>query len=346
MTASPMWPNGGWPRSCPSPIASVRSSLSPSARATVRAICVTSSVCVMPRAVVIALGRDEDLRLVLQAPERLAVHDPVAVALQRRAQRAVGLLDRAAGGVGACRERRELLLLPRLAALGEALRDGARCGGGIHASILAAASAGVADAPRFGRPVGGRLACRCRRPRPRPPDRAAAPRASRAGRRAARRRPVAPVVAGARRRPGRRSEHHPPAPRGHDRLAAHVARRRRPRRARRRSASRSTPWSTTTRRAAPAARRAASPATSACRRSRSRRSPQPPAPGSAQPTAAAATTPRRSPTASTTLESTVKSLRPASPRPAGRRMRSTSCPSRIDDLASDVEKLKQTQTTP
>ena len=45
-TASPMCPNGGWPTSCPSPIASVRSSLSRSARATVREIWVASSVCV------------------------------------------------------------------------------------------------------------------------------------------------------------------------------------------------------------------------------------------------------------------------------------------------------------
>ena len=95
------------------------------------------------RAVVVALGRDEDLRLVLQAPERLAVHDPVAVALQRRAQRAVGLVDRALGRIGARGERRELLLLPRAAARGEALRDGARCGGGVHASILAAAGNGT-----------------------------------------------------------------------------------------------------------------------------------------------------------------------------------------------------------
>ena len=45
-TSSPMCPNGGWPRSCPTPIASVRSSLSRSARATVREMPVTSSVCV------------------------------------------------------------------------------------------------------------------------------------------------------------------------------------------------------------------------------------------------------------------------------------------------------------
>src|SRR5258707_14826149 len=35
---------------------------------------------------VVALRRDEDLRLVLESPEGLGVHDPVAVALQRRAK--------------------------------------------------------------------------------------------------------------------------------------------------------------------------------------------------------------------------------------------------------------------
>ena len=90
-TASPMWPNGGWPRSWPRPIASARSSLSRSARATVRDDLRDLQRVGQPRAVVVALGRDEDLRLVLQAAERLGVHDPVAVALQRRAQPAVGL---------------------------------------------------------------------------------------------------------------------------------------------------------------------------------------------------------------------------------------------------------------
>src|ERR671916_1628555 len=52
-----------------------------------------------PGAVVIALGRDEDLRLVLQPPERLRVHDPVAVALERRAQRALLLRARPRGRV-------------------------------------------------------------------------------------------------------------------------------------------------------------------------------------------------------------------------------------------------------
>jgi hypothetical protein len=90
-------------------------------------------------AVVVALRCDEHLRLVLQAAKRLAVHDPVAVALQRRAQRAVLLGDGALGRVGARGQRGELGLLPRAAARGEALRDGARCGGCVHAPILAAA---------------------------------------------------------------------------------------------------------------------------------------------------------------------------------------------------------------
>ena len=38
-----------------------------------------------PGAVVVALGRDEHLGLVLEAPEGLGVHDPVAVALERGA---------------------------------------------------------------------------------------------------------------------------------------------------------------------------------------------------------------------------------------------------------------------
>ena len=37
-----------------------------------------------PRPVVIAGRREEDLRLVLQAPERLAVNDPVAIVLKGR----------------------------------------------------------------------------------------------------------------------------------------------------------------------------------------------------------------------------------------------------------------------
>ena len=44
-----------------------------------------------PRAVVIALGREEHLRLVLQPAERLAVDHAIAVALERRPDRILGL---------------------------------------------------------------------------------------------------------------------------------------------------------------------------------------------------------------------------------------------------------------
>ena len=50
-----------------------------------------------PGAVMIAGRSDEHLRLVLQAPERLAVDDPVAVALKRGPQAAVGLGPQRAG---------------------------------------------------------------------------------------------------------------------------------------------------------------------------------------------------------------------------------------------------------
>ena len=46
-----------------------------------------------PRTVVVSLGRDEHLRLVLQAAKGLAVHDAVAIALKRRAQRAILLRE-------------------------------------------------------------------------------------------------------------------------------------------------------------------------------------------------------------------------------------------------------------
>ena len=46
------------------------------------------------RAVVVARGVDEDLRLALQPPERLRVDDAVAVALERRADTALGLVAR------------------------------------------------------------------------------------------------------------------------------------------------------------------------------------------------------------------------------------------------------------
>ena len=80
------------------PIASTRSSLSRSARATAARDLRDLERVRQPRAVVVALGRDEDLRLVLEAPEGLAVHDPADVALQRRAQPAVASSTRRCAG--------------------------------------------------------------------------------------------------------------------------------------------------------------------------------------------------------------------------------------------------------
>ena len=78
------------------------------------------------RAVVVALRVDEDLRLALQAPERLGVDDPVAVALERRPQPARLFLARApARGVGANGERRQPRLLPRADAGLEGVGDSA-----------------------------------------------------------------------------------------------------------------------------------------------------------------------------------------------------------------------------
>ena len=79
------------------------------------------------RAVVVAGGVDEDLRLALQAAERLRVDDPVAVALERRPHRRFLLRPQAAARlVRAHRERREpgLLELPdaRCERLGHGLR--------------------------------------------------------------------------------------------------------------------------------------------------------------------------------------------------------------------------------
>ena len=91
-----------------------------------------------PRAEVVALRRDEHLGLVLEPPERLAVDDPVAVALQRRAQAAVVLGHPPAGRPRARRERREVLGLPRLPAPRQGRCDGAGMGVRIHARPILA----------------------------------------------------------------------------------------------------------------------------------------------------------------------------------------------------------------
>ncbi len=92
-----------------------------------------------PRPVVVAFGRDEDLRLVLQPAEGLGVDDPVAVALERRPQRAVGLLDLTPRRVGGRPQIGEELGLPGSDAVLESSR-------GLHGLLLcqvAAANCGT-----------------------------------------------------------------------------------------------------------------------------------------------------------------------------------------------------------
>ena len=73
------------------------------------------------RPIVIAGRREEDLRLVLQAPERLAVDDPVAVALEGRPDRILRLGPHAPAAVGALgRLRRKDLAFALLELLAKA----------------------------------------------------------------------------------------------------------------------------------------------------------------------------------------------------------------------------------
>src|SRR5919107_259204 len=72
-----------------------------------------------PGAVMVALRRDENLRLVLEPPERLRVDDPVAVALERRPVVGVRLRLVAHGRVRASGERGQRLVLEPLDPLPE-----------------------------------------------------------------------------------------------------------------------------------------------------------------------------------------------------------------------------------
>ena len=87
-----MWPNGGWPRSWPEPDRLGEVLVQPERPGHVARDAARLERVGEPRAVVVALRGDEHLGLVLEAAERLGVHDPVAVALERRAVIGVGLL--------------------------------------------------------------------------------------------------------------------------------------------------------------------------------------------------------------------------------------------------------------
>src|SRR5580765_4013196 len=88
--SSPAWPNGVWPRSWASATASPRSSSSLSVRQIVRDLRHLERMG-EARPVVVALVIDEDLRLVLEPPERGRMDDAVAVALERAARRVLAL---------------------------------------------------------------------------------------------------------------------------------------------------------------------------------------------------------------------------------------------------------------
>ena len=110
--ASPAWPNGGWPSVVAEADRLGQILVQPQrprddARDAGRLERVRHA-----RAVVVARRVDEDLRLALQAAERLRVQDAVAVALERRADAALVLGARApARLVRAHGERRERVLL-------------------------------------------------------------------------------------------------------------------------------------------------------------------------------------------------------------------------------------------
>ena len=85
-----------------------------------------------PRSVMVALGRDEDLRLVLEPPEGLRVHDSVAVALERGPVQRVRLRSLAVGRIGAGRLGRQVLRLEGTRTCLEGMLDSILLTGSAH----------------------------------------------------------------------------------------------------------------------------------------------------------------------------------------------------------------------
>src|SRR5687767_10842589 len=85
-------------------------------------------------------GREEHLRLVLQPPERLAVHDAVAITLKRRTHVVFGLRAKASAGSSALgrfrRKNLELALFERItkAIHGSPPENSCRASAGRHRS--------------------------------------------------------------------------------------------------------------------------------------------------------------------------------------------------------------------
>ena len=108
--ASPAWPNGGWPDVVAEPDRLGEVLVQPQRPRDDPRDAGRLERVRHPRAVVVAGGVDEDLRLALQAAERLRVQDAVAVALERRAHAALvlgalppaRLVERTASGESAC----------------------------------------------------------------------------------------------------------------------------------------------------------------------------------------------------------------------------------------------------
>ena len=94
----------------------------------------------------VAERRHEDLGLVLEPAEGLAVDDAVAVALKGRPQGAVGLRASATGGVGASGRGAEHGPLELGDALREALRNGPGWSGDAHIRIVPATLVGTVAA--------------------------------------------------------------------------------------------------------------------------------------------------------------------------------------------------------
>ncbi len=124
-----------------------------------------------PRAVVVALRRDEHLGLVLEAAERLRMDDPVAVALERGSDRAVRLGLAADRRVGRRRPVPQVLALPRAHPILERPRGNgwrlAGCAGHLEERI---GSRHARNRPHYRRFLGNWRTIRApaRRPRPRP----------------------------------------------------------------------------------------------------------------------------------------------------------------------------------
>ena len=149
----PAWPNGVWPRSCASAIASTRSSLRPQGARDRAAELRHFERMREPRAEQVAFVVQEHLRLVDQPAKRRGVHDAVAVALELGARRraAASAWRRPRDAPGRRRTARHGVIARACPRSSSALRP--------HASRAATSRTSASGAPRM------HGACRARRSR-------------------------------------------------------------------------------------------------------------------------------------------------------------------------------------